>query len=256
MLIAQDISMAIDAVRFAEACHVTPDDWQAALLRDPPRRGLLLCSRQSGKTEVTSILNLHTALYTPGSLQVVVSPSERQSAEFLLRCKKLLRNLENGPRLLGDSVLKMEFDNQSRILALPGKGDTIRGLAGVARVTIDEASRVPDELIAAVTPMTIISKGSIIALTTPRGQRGFFHKEWHSGDPVWRRVRVPASDCPRLTPEVLAEERKRLGETAYREEYCLEFLDSTEAAFSTDLIDSMFSTDVKPLWSTKEGKAA
>jgi terminase large subunit-like protein len=256
VLIAHDIARACDPVLFAEACGVVPDKWQADLLRTMPRRGLLNCSRQSGKTTTCSLGACHTALYLPGSLTVIVSPSQRQSAEMLRTCRGLLAKLENAPELPGDSVLKLEFPNRSRILALPGTGDTIRGLAGAALVIIDEASRVPDELLAAVRPMTATSNGSIIALTTPAGKRGWFYEAWHNGDPIWHRVRISADQCPRITRQFLDEERKALGESKYREEYMLEFLDSTEAAFSTDLIDSMFTPDVKPLWPMKQGKAA
>ena len=51
-LLSRDLARAFDPVLLARDCGIEPDDWQAALLRERPRRCLMLCSRQSGKTEV------------------------------------------------------------------------------------------------------------------------------------------------------------------------------------------------------------
>jgi hypothetical protein len=148
----------------------------------------------------------------------------------------------------GDSVLKIEFENGSRILALPGTGDTIRGLSGAALIVIDEASRVPDELLAALRPMVATSQGAIVALTTPSGCRGFFYEAWESGDPAWHRVRVSADQCPRISKEFLAEELRELGPTVFSQEYDLKFCEDLTAAFSTALIDGIVDPNLKALW--------
>jgi len=248
MLIARDMAFALDPVAFAEACGVTPDPWQAGLLTSCAPRALLLCSRQSGKTTVTAIIALHCALYQPGALVVVVSPSQRQSAEMLRTIKGLHMHLEGAPELRSESVLKVEFANGSRILALPGSEKTVRGFAGAALVIIDEASRVEDDLLAAVRPMLATrADGRLIALTTPAGKRGWFYEAWH-GDGDWMRVRVAASDCPRISKEWLAEELKELGAARFSEEYGLEFRDDDEAAFPVAVIEQAFTTEVQPLW--------
>ena len=54
-MIAGDIAHALDPVPLARDCGIEPDPWQAALLRERPRRSLLLCSRQSGKSTVTAL---------------------------------------------------------------------------------------------------------------------------------------------------------------------------------------------------------
>jgi Terminase large subunit, T4likevirus-type, N-terminal len=250
MLISHDLARNLDASLFAEAAGIIPDVWQSDLLRVRPRRALLCCSRQSGKTTVTALLGLHTSLYQSNALTVVVSPSQRQSAELLRTVKNLHAHLDDATPLRSESVLKLEWENGSRLLALPGTEKTVRGFAGASLVIVDEAARVEDELLQAVRPMLATNaKGSLIALSTPNGRRGWFFEAWTGGDPVWHRVEIPASQCPRISAEFLAEERKALGETRFQEEYNLAFLDSGVAAFPTDLIDAMFTADVKPLWS-------
>jgi hypothetical protein len=249
MLIAADFARAFDPVILAQDCGITPDPWQADLLRAAPRRALLLCSRQSGKTTTTALMSLHRAIYTPSALVVVISPSQRQSAEMLRTIKGLHRNLEGAPALAAESVLKVELANGSRILALPGSESTVRGFAGASLVVIDEASRVPDELLAAVRPMLATkADGSLIALTTPAGKRGWFYEAWSGGEAVWHRVRVSARDCPRISQEFLDEELRELGAVRFSEEYELTFVDPEESAFPTTVIDNAFTHEVLPLW--------
>jgi hypothetical protein len=54
--------------------------------------------------------------------------------------------------------------------------------------------------------------GDLCLLSTPRGKRGFFYKEWADGGPEWTRVSVTAAECPRIRPEFLEGERRSMGE--------------------------------------------
>ncbi len=249
--LVRDLTLALDAVAFAQAAGIEPDPWQANALANPPRRGLWCCSRQSGKTTTVAIKVLHTAAFEPGSLIILVAPAQRQSAELLRTIRGMHGKIDSLPELRGDSVLRIEMENGSRILALPGDagGKTIRGLANARLVIVDEASRVDDELFAAVRPMLATNRdGAMILLSTPAGKRGAFYELWHNGDPTWTRVRVPASDCPRISKEFLAEELRELGQARYSEEYELAFIDADSSAFSTSIIDAAFDPEVRPLW--------
>lgn len=250
-MLARSLAHSLDPTLFAQACGVTPDQWQADLLRSTAKRVLLLASRQVGKTTTTALKALHIVCHEPGALVVIVSPSQRQSAEMLRTVKLMHGKLEGVPALAAESVLKLELENNARLLALPGgeDGKTIRGLAGARLVIVDEASRVSDELLTAVRPMLATNRdGALIALTTPAAKSGFFYEAWHSTDPTWERIRVSATDCPRITPEFLQEERRALGETAFASEYGLTWHDDSMSMFSTRIIDSIFTTELKPLW--------
>ena len=75
-----DLRAAISPAVFArERLNFSPDPWQADVLETASKRLILCCSRQAGKSTVSSVLAIHTALYRPGSLVVMVSPSQRQS---------------------------------------------------------------------------------------------------------------------------------------------------------------------------------
>lgn len=249
MLMGRDLARALDPTLLAQDCGVIPDPWQAKLLREQPRRALLLCSRQSGKSTVAKLLALSTAIYSAPSLVIVVSPSQRQSAEMLRGIISYHSQLEGAPKLSAESALRAELENGSRILALPGTERTIRGYAAADMIVIDEAARVEDELLAAVRPMMATTEGGgrLIALTTPAGKRGFFYEAW-TGDETWTRVRVTADECPRISKEFLDEELRELGAQRFSEEYGLQFLDPDEAVFPTAIIDAAFVREVKPLW--------
>ena len=242
-----DIAHAVDPVLFARSCGITPDNWQAKLLRDQPPRALLCCSRQSGKTTVAGLMGLHRALYEAGSLVLVVSPSQRQSAEVFRTMLNFYHKLEGAPALSAESVLRAEFSNGSRIVALPGSERTVRGYAAASLIILDEAARIDDELIAAVRPMMATSNGKFIALSTPAGRLGFFYEAW-VGTEDWHRVSISAKECPRISEEFLAEELRSLGPSKFSQEYNLEFVETAEAMFPSAVIDGAFSEEIAPLW--------
>lgn len=228
---------------------LTPDAWQASLLQSKARQMILLCSRQSGKSTISSLLALHEALYNPSALVLLLSPSLRQSQELFRKTKDAYGKLEdNTITAREESALKMEFSNGARIAALPGKEATIRGFSGVSLLVVDEASRVPDELYQAVRPMLAVSGGRIVLLSTPFGKRGFFHSVWTEGGDTWQRVKITAKDCPRISHEWLAQERNAIGDWWYRQEYEVEFVETIDQVFSYEDIQRALDSTVKPLF--------
>ena len=77
-------------------------------------------------------------------------------------------------------------------------------------------------------------------MSTPNGRRGFFWDEWDHGGSEWERISVPATECPRISERVLAEEKATAGDKWYRQEYLCEFVDREGAVFSRDVIDGAY----------------
>jgi hypothetical protein len=67
--------------------------------------------------------------------------------------------------------------------------------------------------------MLAVSRGRLVCLSTPFGQRGFYYREWHDSSAGWQRIRVPWTDCPRITADFIADESRALGESWVRQEY-------------------------------------
>jgi hypothetical protein len=233
-MLASDLALALDAVLLFERAVGTPDPWQEGVLRSTADRLLLNCCRQSGKSTLVAALSVHHALFVPGSLTLMLSPSQRQSQELLKKAVGIYRAVGRPVAAEAETLLRLELENGSRILSLPGRDATVRGYSNVGLLLVDEASRVDDALIAAVRPMLAVSNGRLIALSTPWGARGWWWKAWEEGADDWQRVRIPASECPRISPEFLEEERRALGELAFRSEYLCEFCDTDDSAFRTE----------------------
>lgn len=248
MRVAQDLALALDRVAFARAVGIEePDDWQTKLLRSESSRVLLNCCRQSGKSTTSAVLALHRALYFPNSLILCLAPALRQSQELFGKIAANYRELGRPVPPQGERKLSLELENGSRIVTLPGTERTVRGFSGAALLLVDEASRVDDALYFAVRPMLAVSGGSLVMLSTPWGRRGVFHEEW-TGGAAWERYEVPATDCPRISPAFLDEERRALPERIYRQEYECSFEETEDSVFSYDDVRGAISEEAKPLF--------
>jgi hypothetical protein len=148
---------------------MVPDPWQVQVLASPLAQVLLLCSRQVGKSTVAAALAMRAAILQSGALTLLLSPSQRQSGELFRKVLSYHAALGQALPVTAESVLRIEFANGSRIVSLPGDESTIRGYSGVALLVIDEAARVDDNLYRAVRPMLAVSRGRLVALSTPFG---------------------------------------------------------------------------------------
>ena len=243
-MLCHDLRAALDPAAWCKkSLELEPDPWQAEVLQSDSKRILLNCSRQSGKSTITSALALHTATYHPGSLTLCLSPTLRQSSELFRNVSRFYGQDPVIPSK-SESVLKLELENGSRIVSLPGKEQNVRGYAGVSLLIVDEAARVPDSLYYSVRPMLAVSSGRLIALSTPFGNRGWFYDAWHSSE-AWQKWEIPASKCPRIKPEFLDEERRVLGSYWYEQEYECKFLDAQSQLFRREDVDAMFTEKVQ-----------
>jgi len=237
---------ALDPAAFMEQAGLPPDAWQRDYLRSEAQRLLLNCSRQSGKSTSTAALALHEALYHPPALILLLSPSLRQSQELFRKVLDVYRMIDATVPSEQESALRLELQNGSRIVSLPGKEGTVRGYSGVRLLVVDEAARVLDSLYYSVRPMLAVSGGRLVCLSTPFGQRGFFYEAWTGGED-WARIKLTADQCPRIPPEFLAEEQRTLGSFWFRQEYGCEFLATEDSLLDPAQVDRAFSTEVEPL---------
>jgi len=242
--IARHLTLALDAAAFSRAAHIAPDPWQERFLRSAAPQLILNASRQSGKSTCTAVLAVHTALYQPGSLVLLASPSLRQSGELFRKALDVYHAVGEPIPAHAESALRLDLGNGSRIVSLPGKEGTIRGYSGVRLLVIDEAAYVPDELYQAVRPMLAVSQGRIVLLSTPHGTRGAFYEAWQSSED-WERFEVPATDCPRIPASFLERERRSMGSWWFDQEFGCRFLDAQTAAFAREDVDALFEKPVE-----------
>ncbi len=249
MGLAQQLVFGLDPASVFEHCIAAPDNWQRRLLDSRAKRLILNLHRQAGKTSVCAVLILYFLLYErPGSEVVILSPTEKQSTIMLSLVAKYHQMLPSTPKLIAESTTRLLWANRSILHALPGgdDGDGSRGYSPDI-VLVDEASRVSDELFAAVRPMLATkAHGRLILLSTPWGARGVFHRLWSEGEKDgslgWEKFELKASDNPRIDPEFLASEKRELSPLQFASEYLCEFVSTDETALWTpDIIDSIFN---------------
>jgi hypothetical protein len=216
---AREIAYRLDPVAWVrEVLKLTPTSWQAEFLRAPQGASVLVLSaRQAGKTTTAAWAIAHAMIFIPGSLSVIACPAQRQSAGAVRRVREAL--VAAGAKLKSDDVYGLELDNGSRVLALPGTGDSIRGLTVDGWIVADEAARLPKDLIAALRPMRARRPQARFAmLSTAWSRTDPFWTAWVDEDPSWLRLKATA-DTGVFPPEFLEQERRALGEHDFKREY-------------------------------------
>ena len=244
-----DLASALSPTVLAIRAGLTPDPWQREVLECQDRNIVICASRQSGKSTVTAALAVHRLSYYPRSLVLLISPSLRQSQELFRKVREHFAALGNDAIPANEeSALRLEFENGSRVVCLPGSEKTVRGFSGVDLIIEDEAARTEDALFQSLRPMLATSNGQHILLSSPYGQRGHFYDVFVNGGPSWRRFRIPADQCPRISPEWLAAERERTPAFWFRQEFECEFLQTEDALFDLADITAAVRSDIAPLF--------
>lgn len=125
--------LAYSGTQFArDVLGFSADKKQSAVLDSTAKRGILNCTRQWGKSTLLAAKAVHRGWTQPGSLILVASPSERQSAEFLRKAAEFLRRLGVRRKGDGDNATSLALPNGSRIIGLPGTEGTVRGFSAVS----------------------------------------------------------------------------------------------------------------------------
>ena len=183
------------------------DDWQKKFLE---RKGdkILCCGRQVGKTEICAADAGEFAVKNPGTKPIVmIAPTERQA--YGLFDKTLAYLSEYYPKLL---IAKgKNRPTKSRIMLKTGvviyclpvgrAGLGIRFLT-IGRLYVDEASRVPEDVWAAIEPALLTTGEDEILLSTPFGAQGEFYNIWINRDKAYNSFERFS-----VTSEVVIKER-------------------------------------------------
>jgi hypothetical protein len=225
---------------FALFLDFIPDVPQTSILHHNPHQLVLCCSRQWGKSTITALKALYTALSKPASLTLLIAPVERQSAELLGKVTAFLPNLGIPPRSDGRNPYSLLLPNQSRIVALPGNPNTTRGFSAASLIVFDEAAFIPNDVYHALLPTLAVSNGDCWVISTPNGPDGFFHTLVTMPPSGTRREIIPAPQCPRISREFLKRQRLELGETVFKREYLCEFITPEGAFLDSALIERIF----------------
>jgi hypothetical protein len=191
----------------------------------------------------------HSAVFMPGSLSVIECPTQNQSAEALRKVRAMV--LKAGAELTTDNVFRLELANGSRVRALPGKQESIRGLTVDAWIVADEAAQLGPDIMAALHPMRTQRPNARLAmLSTAWSRTDPFWSVWENGDPSWTRIRATIDVEPNLvTPEALKEARGQLSADDFKREYLGVPAGSQVSPFTSELYERATQTPVhRHMW--------
>lgn len=235
--LAADLAAALDPGRtFVAAVNGEPERWQREVLLSTAERELLVCSRQVGKSTTAGSKAAHVAAYEPGSLVLVIGPTQRQADLLLSRVRNTLRRLTT---LTQTSSTSVTTEAGSQVVSLPGDApDNIRGYSAARLLVVDEAARVSDAAWTAVAPM-VGPGGQVLALTTPDARAGWCWEAWSDPDSGWKRVKVTAHDSALWPPERIEAKRRELSPQGFRCEIECEWVGTEHGVFDPDAVAAM-----------------
>ena len=221
------LTVSLDPLQRFRAAMGEPRAFQAELLTSTATRVIIMASRQLGKS--TSVACLAWDYFLRGLTVVVITPTEKQAKEFLLRVKEFRDVDPFAPR--GIQFLKTEVaadNHKGRILAMPAT-DSARGFTADVLV-IDEAAQVGDDEIAAILPMRKKLTGRLIVTSTPLWREGFFYERWTQSND-YHKVLGHYSSVPELI-DVIEHEKQDLSAQRFAREYDCQFSGSGEPLVS------------------------
>lgn len=242
------VAAALDPVAFARRQGFIAEPWQERLMRSTSRRLILACSRQVGKTTSIAFRAVHTAVYNPGSLVLIMAPGQRQAEEMLETVRTIYHAAGRPVATTADSATTMKLANGSRVVALPGTSSTTRGYAAAKLLIIDEAAFVDDDVFAGVLPMVDSRTGTVAVLSTPNGQQGWFYELWDDLANGWERHRITVYESEQWDAERIELMRTSVGSFRFASDYEALFTDTSQQVFKTSDVRACFDNNLKPLF--------
>ncbi len=226
-------------------------------------------SRQTGKDFTSAAEIVSDCMDRRATTWMIVAPSERQSFESLLKCKdwseafRFAVIAETEERDFPGALVKsaeIKFDNGSRIIAVPGRPDTVRGFSANVLMTEFAFFDDPEATWRAVFPsITNPLRGGekrLLVISTPNGKGGRGRRFYKIVDenlinPVpgkkqrWNVHKVTIHDAIASgLPQDAAELQEAVDDPeAWAQEYLCEFLDSSNVLLPYELIATAESAE-------------
>lgn len=235
--------------------------YQTRWVEDGARFKAGVWSRQTGKDFSSADEVVSDSHATPRNTWVIGAPSERQSLETLQKCKEWVeayglaiadaleeRESAHPQALMKSSSIVLE--NGSRIIAVPGRPDTVRGFS--ANLLLTEFAFFEDDeatwraVLPSITNPLRGGLKKVRVISTPNGKQGRFFKivDENLLNPVpgrklsWSVHKVTIHDAVRLgLPVDIAQLREGMDDAeGFAQEFECEFIDSSNVLLPYDVI--------------------
>ncbi len=247
-----------------------PHPTQRLWLLDDSLVKVAACGRRWGKTEAEAVDAVTYAIYSVGSMQMIVSPTYDQSMLIFRTIERFLLNsifTRNQVKITRTPYPKLQlYDSTIMARTADEDGRNLRGHSA-DRVIVDEAAYVKDAVIEEViSPMLADRNGQLIMISTPFGKNHFYRAfmlgsrecraqqaecseadrtgagaGWplfHNFRPHYSAFRFPSWDNPYISREYIESQRGVLTPRQFTVEYEAEFLDDQASVFPWEMIQS------------------
>lgn len=250
--------------RKAPAKAASPADillsYQRQWAQDDARWKIGLMARQTGKDFSSGEEGIRHCyqhdLRRERTMWLIAAPSERQSLESFEKWKEwaeayrvAIAGIEEERDGGSEALLKsatIVFPNGSRVVAVPGKPETVRGFSANVLLTEFAFFEQPDKTWRAILPsITNPLRGGlkkVRIISTPNGQGNKFHELWVKNFGVagakWSTHRVTIHDAVKAGLPIDVEELRSAYDDAegWAQEYECEFLDVSAVLLPYELI--------------------
>ncbi len=236
------------------------------------RNSLFKLPRQSGKTTTTAAFAIHQAIFKDGYSILIAANKARTAIEIMKRIRDAFQSL---PKWLQQGVTKwnegsVEFENRSRIVAVPTTGDAARGFS-YDMIILDEFAFLPkniaNEFFTSVIPTISSSDTTKIAvLSTPKGMNHFFDmwdkankplEPGENGDGRFVPLEIRWNDVPGRDENF----KKRMLDTyggdinRWLQEFEADFIGTSDTLISPTVLKNITSQKAQPTGKTPDGMA-
>lgn len=260
--VAEFVKCARDPIYFIEnyykIVHVdhgliqfNPYQYQKNIITTGIENRYLICKlpRQCGKTTVIAAMILWMVLFTENYSVAILAHKQDQATEILDRIKVAY---EYTPLFLQQGIIEwnaksIELKNGSKIRASATSPSAIRG-GSYNLVYLDEFAFVPpnmqEEFISSVFPTISSGKTTKLMITsTPKGMN-MFYKLWTDAEEKrndFKFIDIHWSETPGRDEQWKKEQIALTSEMQFEQEYCCEFLGSTNTLISGNVLKQLTS---------------
>ena len=197
-------------------------------------------SRQCGKTVLAEIL-LIEFMCKKNTFNAYISPTYSQGRKVYKELTTLLEptgviKKANSSTLTIETIYGSTFQAFSMDSPNSIRGYTVDGI-----LVMDECAFYPDELpdgsepwSSVIMPITKARKPKVLAISTPKGKRGFWYDMYLkaiSGIKGYKEISATIYQDDLISNDEIEDIRKSVSPLAFREEFLVEFLDSSLTFF-------------------------
>lgn len=286
--LTKQIEQAFDPVDYITSLRSgiipEPYEWQKQVLRSDAQFIHINGARRSGKSVIISCKPAHYAKVMPGSVTLILGPTQTQANEDMRLVKGLIHHDHEYPDIVRMSDQQIELGNGSRIIVVPATEVSARGYPDPDLIITDESAFITDIIHRdCLSPMLNDNPDcKWLQISTTNGKQNdpgkFFYES--SLNSMWERyeVRAPFEVDPtnpmNLVPSLPEKKYKKekasqgikafysprhmslseqlillsmQGPSKYQRNQLALFVESEEQVFSYDDIKRFMDGDAKPL---------